>query len=103
MSLRIQEEFNETNNCWDIVLEGEVDIATSQSLRDRLKEKYDERKASFCMDLAGLNYIDSTGLGVIIGAFGRMQEEGNKICISNPKENVAKLLRITNLDKILCV
>lgn len=102
MSLTIQDEFNAENKCWEIKLGGEVDIATAQSLRDLFKEKYNDKKADFSLDLSELNYIDSTGLGVIIGAYGRMQEQGNKICINNPKENVAKLLRITNLDKILC-
>lgn len=102
MSLNIQESYNESEKRWNIMLRGEVDIVTAQDLRETLKEKYEERKSDFCLDLEGLNYIDSTGLGVIIGAYGRMQDQGNKISVKNPKENVAKLLRITNLDKILC-
>lgn len=101
MILKIQENYNSEKKCWDINVAGELDISTAQNLRDVLKCRYQEQKADFNLDLSDLNYMDSTGLGVIIGAFGRMKEEGYKISVQNPKENVAKLLRITNLDKIL--
>ncbi|MBR4075177.1 MAG: STAS domain-containing protein, partial [Firmicutes bacterium] len=47
-----------------------------------------------------LSYIDSTGLGVIIGAYGRMKEQGVSVKLLNPAKNVEKLLKITSLDRI---
>ena len=102
MSLMMQSNFNEEIEKWDLVAEGEVDISTAPQLRAILDNAYQEKQADINLHLDELSYIDSTGLGVIIGAYGRMQENHNKITILNPKENIRKLLSITSLDKILC-
>ncbi|MBR0598416.1 STAS domain-containing protein [Sinanaerobacter chloroacetimidivorans] len=102
MSLKIQSKFNEELEKWDFVAAGEVDISTAPQLRELLNGAYQEKKADILIHMDDLTYIDSTGLGVIIGAFGRMQENKNKITLINPKENIKKLLSITSLDRILC-
>lgn len=102
MSLQIKSRFNDEIKKWDLVATGEVDISTASQLRKTLDEAYNEKKADILIHLEELNYIDSTGLGVLIGAYGRMQENKNKITLLNPKGNIKKLLNITNLDSILC-
>ena len=87
---------------WEMALEGEVDVASASKLRNALAEAYLDKPADIYINAEGLSYIDSTGLGVIIGAFGRMKENGHRIVIEEPRENVKKLLNITNLDKIFC-
>lgn len=102
MSLQLQSSYNKELKKWDLTAKGEVDISTAPQLREVLDVAYQEKKADILLDLEGLSYIDSTGLGVIIGAFGRMQENENRITLINPKENIKKLLSITSLDRILC-
>lgn len=102
MSLKIQSRFNEETGKWDLIAIGEVDISTASQLRNLLDNAYQEKRADILLYLDELSYIDSTGLGVIIGAYGRMQENKNKITLLNPKDNIKKLLSITNLDRILC-
>jgi len=102
MSLQIQSSYDEKRNKWDLKAKGEVDISTAPQLRECLDGAYKEKKADILLDLDDLTYIDSTGLGVIIGAFGRMQKTNNRITLVNPKGNIKKLLSVTNLDKILC-
>lgn len=102
MSLQLQSIFNEELKQWDLRAQGEVDIMTAPKLRESLDGAYQKKKADIRLHLDELTYIDSTGLGVIIGAFGRMQQNDNKIQIINPKENIKKLLSITSLDKIFC-
>jgi anti-sigma B factor antagonist len=102
MSLIMQSIFNEKKEQWDLKAKGEVDISTAPQLRATLDNVYQEKQADINLHLDELSYIDSTGLGVIIGAYGRMQKNQNTITIINPKKNVKKLLSITNLDRILC-
>lgn len=102
MELQIIESFSEAEGTWKIGLGGEVDVSTAGNLRDILSKLFQQKQADIVLDLADLAYIDSTGLGVLIGAFGRMQEKGYGLRIENPRENIAKLLRITSLDKIFC-
>ena len=87
---------------WGMTLAGEVDVASASKLRNALAEAYLNKSVDIHINAEELSYIDSTGLGVIIGAFGRMKENGHRIVIEKPRSNVKKLLNITSLDKILC-
>lgn len=102
MSLQIQRNFNNESNKWELKLEGEVDLSTASQLRGELQDAYEIEGADMELDLTNLSYIDSTGLGVMIGAYGKMKEKNNSIILLNPRDNIKKLLRITSLDKILC-
>ena len=102
MSLQMQSSYNNELDQWELTAKGEVDISTAPQLREYLDGAYKEKKADILLHLDDLNYMDSTGLGVIIGAFGRMQETENRITLVNPKSNIKKLLSITSLDRILC-
>ena len=102
MSLQMNSSYNKELDQWNLTAKGEVDISTAPQLREVLDGVYQEMKADIMLHLDELTYIDSTGLGVIIGAFGRMQENENRITLINPKDNIKKLLSITSLDRILC-
>lgn len=102
MGLNIQSSYDDKMQTWNIFLDGEVDVSSASQLRGALDGAFAEEKRDIVLHLEDLRYIDSTGLGVIIGAFGRMQEAGNRIRVVNPREHVQKLLRITCLDQILC-
>ncbi|MEG1929531.1 MAG: STAS domain-containing protein [Anaerovorax sp.] len=100
MSLKIDRNYN--HGKWEIKVVGEADLYTASNFRTTLEEIYSEKKADFLMDISELVYMDSTGLGVIIGAYGRMKESGNKLTLLKPASNIKKLLSITKLDKVLC-
>jgi anti-sigma B factor antagonist len=102
MSLSISGDFNEAENLWLFKLSGEIDISNAHHLKQQLEAAYAENRTNIAIDLGNLNYIDSTGLGIIIGAYGVMSGDGHRIILRQPKENVKKLLRITSLDKVLC-
>ncbi|MEL7654359.1 MAG: STAS domain-containing protein [Bacillota bacterium] len=102
MSLQMKSSYNKDLDQWELIAKGEVDISTAPQLREFLDGAYKEIKADILLHLDELTYIDSTGLGVIIGAFGRMQANENRITLINPKDNIKKLLSITSLDRILC-
>ncbi|MDR3295563.1 MAG: STAS domain-containing protein [Clostridiales Family XIII bacterium] len=102
MTLTIGSTYIEDKDYWEIKPVGEVDIANAAKLRAALHDSYEKTPANVRLDASDLRYIDSTGLGVIIGAYGRMQENGHAIHIESPKVNVRKLLQVTSLDKIFC-
>lgn len=102
MSLQIQSNFNDEGNQWEIKAIGDVDISTAPKLKNCLDAALQEKKANIVLHLEELDYIDSIGLGVIIGIISKMKKDKNQIKIINPKENIKKLLNITSLDRILC-
>lgn len=100
MALNFVKDYNENMNYWKIELIGEVDINTSSSLKESLNDILNDRETDLKLDCKSLSYIDSTGLGVLIGILKRVKKNDNNISIVNPQTNISKLLNITGLDKI---
>jgi anti-sigma B factor antagonist len=100
MSISINSKLDSNNKIWDINLEGELDVSTADKLKEYLNELLNEEIADMKLNLENLDYIDSTGLGVMIGILKKLKIENKEIYIVNPKNNVRKIFNITGLDKI---
>lgn len=100
MSLEIKSLFNETSGQWDIHLNGEIDVYTADKLKLELSNVTKDKKENIKIDGENLQYIDSTGLGVLIGVYKNINEEGKQLTLKNIKPNIKKLFVITGLDKI---
>ncbi len=103
MSLKINTILNEENDVWIVDVVGEIDIYTAGKLKDTLVQILNEHSTSIKINCLELDYIDSTGLGVLIGALKRLKQENKNIIISNAKPNISKLLSITGLNKIFMI
>ncbi|SJZ78158.1 STAS domain-containing protein [Garciella nitratireducens] len=103
MILQIKDQFNENENRWEITLEGEVDVYTVNNLKERLSKRLEEKMEDIQIDCTSLRYIDSMGLGALIGIRGKMSEKNKKLILKNVQPNVRRLLKITQLDKIFIV
>lgn len=99
MSLEIKYELNSDNNI-EIKPVGEVDIYTSPELKSKIYELIDEKNVGLVINGERLEYIDSTGLGVLMGIYKKLQEKNLTIKITNLKPNIYKLFDITGLNKI---
>ena len=86
-----------------LIIEGELDVSTADKLKEYLHKLADEQVLDMKINLANLDYIDSTGLGVMIGVLKKLRSEEKEIYIINPKSNVKKIFTITGLDKIFKV
>jgi anti-sigma B factor antagonist len=82
------------------VVAGEVDVYTSPLLRARLLEAADDECETLLVVLDGVGFIDSSGLGVLVGALRRMKERDGEMRLVCAKEPVLKILRITGLDRV---
>ncbi|SET72364.1 anti-sigma B factor antagonist [Natronincola peptidivorans] len=103
MSLMINKNYDEVSKTWKIQLDGEVDIYTAGKLKETFIKMLEEKKESIKIDAGKLEYIDSTGLGVLIGVLKKLKEENKNIIFLNIKPNIKKLLNITGLDKIFII
>lgn len=103
MSLMITKTYDEEEKLWNLQLDGEVDIYTAGVLRDAFNKMLEENKENIKIDAQKLEYIDSTGLGVLIGVLKRLKEEEKDIILFNIKPSIKKLLNITGLDKIFII
>lgn len=82
---------------------GEVDVYTGPTLRDRISALLDGGARDLVVDLGRVDFIDSTGLGVLVGALNRARELGGSLQLICAQERVLKLLRITGLDQVFTV
>lgn len=83
-----------------VTLNGEIDIYTSNELKEKLYSIVDTNQKDLIIDCKELNYIDSTGLGIFVGALKKAKQYEKKIVIVNLKDNIKKLFTITGLDKV---
>ena len=100
MSINIESKLNNENDFWDISLKGELDVSTADKLKEYLHNLADEKILDMKINLDKLDYIDSTGLGVMIGVLKKLKTDNKEIHILNPKSNVKKIFTIKGLDKI---
>jgi anti-sigma B factor antagonist len=79
---------------------GEIDVATSPLLRSELATVIGSAPASVTVDLAQVSFIDSSGLGVLVGALKRVREMNPdaKLRVVHPQDAVKKVFDITGLD-----
>lgn len=86
-----------------IHLEGELDVLTAPDLRATLLEVAARCEPSVVLDLSNLTFIDSTGLGVLVGAHERLRLDEGHLRLRNPTRPVARVLELTGAGRILVV
>jgi anti-sigma B factor antagonist len=85
---------------WTVVhVYGELDVATTPDLREVLVRLVGEGSTKLVLDLDGVDFLDSTGLGTIISALKRARTHGGDLRLVCTQARIARLFEITGLDK----
>lgn len=97
-------EVNHDNGVLRIKLIGEIDHHSARTVRDEIdKDLYFYRAKTVLMDLSGIEFMDSSGLGLILGRYTKTIELGGKLKVVNPSKAVMKILNLAGTDKIIAV
>jgi anti-sigma B factor antagonist len=89
-----------TLNGWTVVtIHGELDVASAPTLRERLIGLVNDGSNHLVLDLEGLDFIDSTGLGSIISALKRARTNDGDLRLVCTQSRIRRLFEITALDK----
>lgn len=86
-----------------LAVSGEVDVHSAPDLGDRIAEVLGDGQHRLVVDLNGVEFMDSTGLGVLVAGYNRAQELGGTLELVCEVERVTKLLRITGLDDVFTI
>jgi anti-sigma B factor antagonist len=78
---------------------GDLDVYTVGSLRDALGRMIEEKKPKVVVDLDGVPFMDSSGLGALMGGVRRMREAGGDLAVACTKEQHLKLFSITGFGE----
>lgn len=75
-----------------VLVSGEVDVSNAGQLRDVLTERLSAGVSELVVDLSEVPYIDSTGIGVLVGAAHHASEAGARFEVARPQRNVSRVL-----------
>ena len=75
-----------------VLVEGEVDVSNADELRNAVDAALALDEPEVTVDLSQVPYIDSTGIGVLVGAAHRAADAGKKLVVASPQKNVARVL-----------
>ena len=97
MSLEITASADGDNRLLSVT--GEVDVSCADELRAAIDAQIAEGVAgALVIDLAGVPYIDSTGIGVLVGAAHRASEAGATLVVARPQRNVERVLGLLGVQ-----
>lgn len=80
---------------------GEVDVYTATKLKDTLTPLAEQEDKNLTVDLSGVDYIDSTGLGIFIGALKASEKSGTSLKLTGLNARVKRLFEITGLHEVI--
>jgi anti-sigma B factor antagonist len=79
---------------------GEIDVYTAPKLREKLIELVNEGSYHLVVDLERVDFLDSTGLGVLVGGLKRVRNHEGSLKLVCTQDKILKIFRITGLTKV---
>ena len=86
-----------------VELSGELDLECVPSLRNELRDIFVHGGEELRIDLSGVDFIDSTGLGALVWAWKQSRMFRMRFLVVSPSPEVARLLALSGLDRIFTV
>ena len=85
-----------------VSLVGEIDHHNAAVLRTGIdKLVYERRPIKLVLDLDKINFMDSSGLGLIMGRYSLVREFGGELCVRNPNANILKICKLAGLERLI--
>jgi len=83
-------------------ISGELDHHQAERLRTQIDAAYDKSSCRhIILNMAGVDFMDSSGIGMIIGRYKNTEKRGGKLILAQMSEHVTKLFEISGLAKII--
>jgi len=83
-----------------VVVDAELDAGTAPRLGAALHRLLDEGATTLTLDCSGLDFIDSQGLGVLVGVSRRLKDAGGSLHLHGARSQLLRVLRLTRLDQV---
>ena len=82
---------------------GEIDVYTAPKLRDKITELVADGRYHLVVDMEGVEFLDSTGLGVLVGGLKKVRANNGSLQLVCNQERLLKIFRITGLAKVFVI
>ncbi len=86
-----------------ISVAGDIDLMTAPDLKATIYEVLDSGVRDIILDMSEMDFMDSSGLGVLVSTLRRIRSEGGSICLVCQRESVLKVFSLTGLDKVFTI
>jgi anti-sigma B factor antagonist len=93
-------DVTERNGYSILAVHGEVDVYTAPRFRERLIELVSAGKHRVVVDLDGVDFLDSTGLGVLVGGLKRLRSNDGDLALVCTQGRILKVFEVTGLTKV---
>ena len=79
---------------------GEIDLYSAPALKRDISEAIDSGEKRIIVDLSGATFVDSTTIGLLVGAQKRLKEQGGSLGVVCPEPGVRRLFDITGAERL---
>jgi anti-sigma B factor antagonist len=86
-----------------IAVSGEIDVYTAPKLREKLISLADGGSFQLIVDMEGVEFLDSTGLGVLVGGLKRVRSQDGWIDLVCTQSRILRIFKITGLNKVFSI
>jgi len=85
-----------------IKLDGELDHHVAETIREELDEMIEKKRTKYLIfDLSNLRFMDSSGIGVIMGRYKNISKMGGKVAVIEAQEKIDKIFALSGLYRIV--
>ncbi len=85
-----------------VTFNGELDHHTAKEVRESIDEVYDSKNVkNIVIDLHDLNFMDSSGIGLLMGRYKLVSQNGGELYLKNVSDRVGKILKMSGILKIV--
>jgi len=99
MNKFIDASIDKYENYSKLTVSGEIDLNTIEILKPKMEELLEENK-DVLIDMEGVKFIDSTGLGILVKLYKEQKLKEKKVTIINTRVNVRKIFKITCMEEM---
>jgi anti-sigma B factor antagonist len=86
-----------------VAVSGEIDVYTAPKLREHLIDLVSSGQYKLIVDLEAVDFLDSTGLGVLVGGLKRVRTHDGSLDLVCSQDRILKIFRITGLTKVFAI
>jgi stage II sporulation protein AA (anti-sigma F factor antagonist) len=99
----LQLKFEVLNNTLVVLLNGELDHHSAEEVREEIDKKIESQNIkNLVFDLTNMRFMDSSGIGVVIGRYKKINKLGGKVGVANLNPHVDKIFQMAGIYKIIC-
>ncbi len=89
------------NEILSIVIEGDIEMTTLKKLKNELLELVDTTELNVEIDFAKVDYIDSSGIGVLLTAHKRLKARNKSLKLINLTSRLSRILELSSLNELI--